>query len=215
MPRFEVNVLEPNLKDKLEDFLHGKDIQKDLRKIAASGSKSLMVEFEKLLEFDKALAENLLDAPVLFFDAADEILGNITKIPGFRLRVKGADKTIEIRGIRAEHVSKFIQVEGVMTRAGEVKPEAKEAVFKCRRCGEENRVPQSGELFREPLFCENPNCGKKGPFDLVIENTVFRDWQSIQLQEPPERLRGGRMPRRLDCIVRDDLSTKRHPATMY
>ncbi|MFH1821292.1 MAG: minichromosome maintenance protein MCM [Methanobacteriota archaeon] len=203
--------MEPNLKDKLEDFLHRKDIQKDLRKIAASGSKSLVVDFEKLLEFDKALAESLLDAPVLFLDAADEILGSITKISGFRLRVKGADKTIEIRGIRAEHVSKFIQIEGVMTRAGEVKPEAKEAVFKCRRCGEENRVPQTGDLFREPLFCENPNCGKKGPFDLVIENTVFRDWQSIQLQEPPERLRGGRMPRRLDCIVRDDFVDKAIP----
>ncbi len=203
--------MEASLNDKLGDFLRGKEIQKELRKITTAGSKSLVVEFERLLEFDKALAENLLDAPILFFEAADETLGNITKIPGFRLRVKGADKVIDIRGIHAEHVSKFIQVEGVMTRAGEVKPEAKEAVFKCRRCGEENRVPQTGEIFREPLFCENPNCGKKGPFDIVIENTVFRDWQSIQLQEPPERLRGGRMPRRLDCVVRDDFVDKATP----
>lgn len=204
-------MLEPKLKEKLEDFLHSKEIQKDLRKTTAAGNKSLVVEFEKVLSFDKELAESLLDAPVLFFEAADEILENITKIPGFRLRVKGADKILEIRNIRAEHVSKFIQVEGVVTRAGEVKPEAKEAVFKCRRCGEENRVPQSGEMFREPLFCENPNCGKKGPFDLLIENTVFRDWQSIQLQEPPERLRGGRIPRRLDCIIRDDFVDKAVP----
>lgn len=204
-------MLEPSLKEKLEDFLHDKEIQKTLRKITAAGNKSLVVEFEKILNFDKDLAENLLDAPVMFFEVADEILENITKIPGFRLRVKGADKTIEIRNIRAEHVSKFIQVEGVVTRAGEVKPEAKEAVFKCRRCGEENRVLQLGEIFREPLFCENPNCGKKGPFDLLIENTVFRDWQSMQLQEPPERLRGGRIPRRLDCIVRDDFVDKAVP----
>jgi replicative DNA helicase Mcm len=204
-------MLEPSLKEKLENFLHSKEIQKDLRKITAGGNKSLVVEFEKILEFDKDLAESLLDAPVVFFEAADEILENLTKIPGFRLRVKGADKTLEIRNIRAEHVSRFIQVEGVVTRAGEVKPEAKEAVFKCRRCGEENRVPQTGEMFREPLFCENPNCGKKGPFDLIIENTVFRDWQSIQLQEPPERLRGGRIPRRLDCIIRDDFVDKAVP----
>jgi replicative DNA helicase Mcm len=171
----------------------------------------LVVEFEKLLEYDKSLAEELLFSPGPFFEAADAILEGITKIPGVRLRVKGADKTIEIRNIRAEHVAKFIQVDGVMTRAGEVKPEAKEAVFKCRRCGEENRVLQVGEFFREPLSCENPNCGKRGPFDLVIENTIFQDWQSIQIQEPPEKLRGGRMPRRLDGIVREDFVDKAIP----
>ncbi len=206
-----VSLLKQNLKDKLEDFLHTKDIQKGLRKVTAAGKKSLVIDFEKLLEFDESLVEELLDAPHTFLDTTDEILSNLTKIPGIRLRIKGADKTIEIQKIRAEHVGKFIQVEGVMTRAGDVKPEAKEAVFRCRRCGEENKVPQTGELFREPLFCENPNCGRKGPFDLVIEHTVFRDWQSIQLQEPPERLRGGRIPRRLDGIIRDDFVDKAIP----
>ena len=203
--------MEAKLKERLEEFLHEKDVLRELRRITGEGKKSLVVEFEKLLKFDKELAKNLLDVPAGFFDAADATLGGITKIPGMRLRIKGLDETIEIRHIRADHVSKFIQVEGIMTRAGEVKPEAKEAVFKCRRCGEENRVIQAGEFFREPLVCENPNCAKKGPFDLMIESTVFRDWQSIQIQEPPEKLRGGRMPRRLDGIIRDDFVDKAVP----
>ncbi len=203
--------MESELKERLEEFLHGKEISKELRKITATGRKSLVVEFENLLEFDKELAKGLLDAPSGFFDAADAVLEGITKIPGMRLRVKGLPEIIEIRHIRAEHVSEFIQVEGIMTRSGEVKPEAKEAVFKCRRCGEENRVLQVGEFFREPLSCENPNCRKKGPFDLVVESTVFRDWQSICIQEPPEKLRGGRMPRRLDGIIRDDFVDKAVP----
>ncbi len=203
--------MEDKVRKRLEDFLHSKESQKDMRRITTTGNKSLVVEFDRLLEYDKGLADGLLDSPGQFFDAADEILEGMTNIPGFRLRVKGADKTVEIRDIRAENVSKFIQVEGILTRAGEIKPEAKEAVFKCRLCGEENRVPQVGDTFREPLFCENPNCRRRGPFDLVIESTVFRDWQSIQLQEPPEKLRGGRMPRRLDGIVRDDFVDKAIP----
>ncbi len=203
--------METKLQEKLEEFLHGKEVLKELRRVATAGQKSLVIEFEKLLESDKALVKELLDAPGGFFDVADAALEGITKVPGARFRVKGLDSTIEIRSIRAEHVSKFIQVEGIMTRAGEVKPEAKEAVFKCRRCGEEIRVPQVGEFFREPLACDNPNCRKKGPFDLVVESTVFRDWQSIQLQEPPEKLRGGRMPRRLDGIIRDDFVDKAVP----
>jgi len=206
-----VFVLEAKLKERLEEFIHSKEVLKELRRITAAGHKSLVVEFGNLLEFDKDLAKVLLDSPVKFFDDADAVLEGITKIPGIRLRVKGLPESIEVRSIRAEHVSKFFQVEGIMTRAGEVKPEAKEAVFKCRRCGEENRVLQVSEFFREPLVCENPNCRRKGPFDLVIESTVFRDWQSICVQEPPEKLRGGRMPRRLDGIIRDDFVDKAVP----
>ncbi len=203
--------MEAKVKEKLEKFLHRREILKELRKTAAAGRKSLVIVFEQLLEFDMELAKSLLESPSDFFDSAAAALEGITKVPGMQLRVMGLDKSTEIRKIRAEHVGKFIQVEGILTRAGEVKPEATEAVFKCRRCGEENKILQVGELFREPLICENPNCGRKGPFDLVIENTVFRDWQSLCLQEPPERLRGGRMPRRLNGIVRDDFVDKAVP----
>ncbi len=205
--------MESKAKEKLEKFLHRRETLKELRKIAGKGRKSLVISFDRLLEFDMELAKSLLDNPIDFLDTADEILEGITKLPGMRLRVMGLDKTttIEIRKIRAGSVGKFIQVEGILTRAGEVKPEATEAVFKCRRCGEENRVLQVGEFFREPLVCENPNCGKRGPFDLLIENSEFRDWQSLCIQEPPEKLRGGRMPRRLDGIVRDDFVDKAVP----
>jgi replicative DNA helicase Mcm len=203
--------LEAKIKERLEEFLHQKDVLKELRKRTAAGYKSVVVDFGDLLSFDKELAKVLLDSPTELLAAAEEVLEGITKIPGACLRVKGLPESVEIRNIRAEHVSRFIQVEGIMTRAGEVKPEAKEAVFKCRRCGEENKVLQAGEFFREPLVCENPNCRRRGPFDLVIESTVFRDWQSICVQEPPEKLRGGRMPRRLDGIIRDDFVDKAVP----
>lgn len=199
------------LKEKLEKFLHRKEILKELRKLAAAGQKSLVVEFERLLEFKMELAKALLDAPNDFLEAANAILTEITKLPGMCLRVKGLDKTTVIRKIRAEQVGKFIQVEGIMTRASEVKPEVKEAVFKCLRCGELNRVMQIDEVFREPLVCENPNCSRRGPFKLEVENSEFRDWQSIRLQERPEELRGGRMPRQLDCIIKDDFVDKAVP----
>jgi DNA replicative helicase MCM subunit Mcm2 (Cdc46/Mcm family) len=157
------------------------------------------------------LAKVLLDNPSDFLQNADAILTEITKLPGARLRVKNLGKSIAIREIRAEHVGKFIQVEGIMTRASEVKPEVKEAVFKCLRCGEPNRIMQIDEVFREPLVCENPNCSRRGPFKLEVESSEFRDWQSIRIQERPEELRGGRMPRLLDGIIKDDFVDKAVP----
>jgi len=203
--------LDQATKEKLEKFLHRKEVLKELRRLTAAGQKSLVVEFEQLLEFDMGVAKALLDGPNDFLDAADAILTETTKLPGMRLRVKGLDKTTVIRDIRAEQVGKFIQVEGIMTRASEVKPEVKEAVFKCLRCGEPNRVMQIDEVFREPLVCENPNCSRRGPFKLEVESSEFRDWQSIRVQERPEELRGGRMPRQLDCIIKDDFVDKAVP----
>jgi len=203
--------VEQKLREKLEDFIRRREISKELKRMVASGHKSLVVGFEELTEFDKNLAESLLDAPAEFLDTADSILGGITKIPDVRFRVKGLGKSVEIRLIRAAHVSKFIQVEGVMRRAGQVKPEVKVAVFKCRRCGEETNIEQVGEFLVDPPICANPNCGERGRFDLVIEKTVFRDWQSIQIEEHPSKLRGGRMPRRVDGIVRDDFVDKAAP----
>jgi len=203
--------LDQKTNEKLVEFLHRKGILKELRKLAAAGQKSLVVEFESLLNFNVDLAKALLDSPADFLDSADKILTDITKLPGMRLRVKALDRSIPIRKIRAENVGKFIQVDGILKRVGEVKPEIKEAVFKCLRCGEENRVPQIDDVYREPLFCENPNCGKKGPFKLIIESSEFRDWQSLVLQERPEELRGGQIPRWIDSIVRDDFVDKAVP----
>ncbi|GAH96672.1 unnamed protein product, partial [marine sediment metagenome] len=203
--------MENEQKEKIEKFLHSKGILKELRRVAAAGRKSLVITFERLLEFDMGLAKHLLDSPSDFFNTAGLLLEGITKIPGLRLRVAGLDKSTVVHNVHAEHVGKFIQVEGILTRSSEVKPEVTEAVFRCRRCGEENRILQVGDLFREPLICENPNCGGKNAFDFVVESTAFRDWQSLCLQEPPETLRGGRMPRRLDCIVRDDFVDKAVP----
>ena len=199
------------MNERLVEFLHRKEVLKELRRLAAAGQKSLVIEFDSLLSFNMDLAKVLIDSPADFIDTADKILTDITKLPGMRLRLKSLDKSIPIRKIRAENVGNFIQVDGLLKRVGEVKPELKEAVFKCLRCGEENRVPQIDEVYREPLACENPNCGKRGPFKLVIESSEFRDWQSLMLQERPEELRGGQIPRLIDVIVKDDFVDKAVP----
>lgn len=96
----------------LDEFLHEKDVVKELRRSAAAGHRFLEIAFDRLLEFDRALAEELLDRPKEFLPKADELLTELTKIPGFRLRVRGLERTLQGRDVRAEHVGKFIQVYG-------------------------------------------------------------------------------------------------------
>lgn len=203
--------MEAKLREKLEDFLHQPKLLREFQRLAATGQKSLVVEHSAVMEFDKELGTFLLDFPKDFFKEADEILQRITKIPGACLRIKFLASSIEIRNIRALHLGKFIQVEGIMVRSSEVRPEATVAVFRCRKCGEETRIQQVGEFLVEPLSCPNINCKGKRSFELLVEETEFRDWQSVRIQEPPAKLRGGRMPRHLDGIVRDDFVDRAVP----
>ena len=105
----------------LEEFLNRREIFKELRRTVAGGQKSFVINFDQLLEYDMALAKDLLDNPNDFLSKADGVLEDITKLPGMRLRVRDLDKSIGLGKIRAEHVGKFIQVEGTVSRADELK----------------------------------------------------------------------------------------------
>ncbi|MBS3815098.1 MAG: minichromosome maintenance protein MCM [Hadesarchaea archaeon] len=198
-------------RNKLENFLQRKETLDNLQRMASEGKRSLEIDFDQIVEYDMDLADYLLENPTDFIEAADEILEDITDLPGAHLRVRDLGETVEVRKIRSSHVGKFIQIEGVLTRASDVKPEVTEAVFECQRCGEENKVLQTENNFRKPTICQNPNCGKKGPFQIKVEKSDFRDWQSLRIQERPENLRGGKIPRNLDAIVRDDFVDKATP----
>lgn len=100
---------------KLNEFLHQKEILKQLRRTCASGDTSLVIDFDKFLEFDLELAKNLMYNPAELLAQANGILEEITKIPGMCLRVRGLDKTFETKDIRASHVGKFVQVSGAIT----------------------------------------------------------------------------------------------------
>ncbi|KXA90124.1 hypothetical protein AKJ40_01490 [candidate division MSBL1 archaeon SCGC-AAA259M10] len=199
------------LEERLENFLHSNEILEELRKLSSEGKKSLVMEYDRLVETDMELAKSLLNEPSEFLSKADSILKDITEIPGSHLRIKDLDETLDVRSVRASNVGKFIQLEGILTRVSDVKPEIEVANFKCLRCGEKNKVLQTGKKFRKPQICQNPNCSKKGPFRLEEEKSEFRDWQSLRLQELPEKLRGGRVPRHLSAIARDDIVDEATP----
>ncbi len=97
----------------------------------------------------------------------------------------------------------LITISGVMMRASEVKPLLVDATFKCRRCGEELYQPQEDGRYMEPDQCTV--CGKKTPVRLIPEKSIFRDWQKVRIQESPEELPPGQMPRSIDVVLEGDI----------
>ncbi|MBU7024043.1 MAG: AAA family ATPase, partial [Theionarchaea archaeon] len=171
--------------------------------------RSLNVDFEHVLDHDYELAQLIIDEPMFALPACDAAFETLYR-PEQRidLHVRFYNVTparVEIRDLRSEHINQLVQIEGVVRRISEVKPEIVEAVFECQRCGQLLIVEQDSHIFQKPTVCTNPACGRQGPFKLIENQSKFVDWQSVKVQERPERLRGGKMPRSVDCIIRDDI----------
>jgi replicative DNA helicase Mcm len=72
------------------------------------------------------------------------------------------------------------------------------AAFKCKRCGEITLIDQTGQFLKAPFACKNPSCvGAKNLFDFVQEESTFIDSQELRMQERPEDLPPGQLPRAL------------------
>lgn len=181
----------------------------EIRRCRANYLRSLNVDFEHLLDHDYELAQLVIDEPQFTSPACDAAFETLYR-PEERIDLhvrfyNVVPARVEIRDLRSEHINQLVQIEGVVRRISEVKPEIVEAVFECQRCGQLLIVEQDSHIFKKPTVCTNPACGRQGPFRLIEDQSKFVDWQSVRIQERPERLRGGKMPRSVDCIIRDDI----------
>ncbi|MHA1578750.1 MAG: minichromosome maintenance protein MCM [Candidatus Freyarchaeota archaeon] len=187
-----------------------------IQKMTVTGERSLVVDFNDLIRFDPELARTILEKPEKTLKELDQALRSIIEaedpeyaetVEQFHVRLSNLPEEyhIKLRKIRSEHINKLIMVSGILTRASEVKPKLTEAVFICQRCGELMVVKQPDTKITQPSECYNPSCRRKGPFKLIVEESKFIDWQKIRIQEKPEELPPGQLPRSLDAILTDDI----------
>ena len=96
-------------------------------------------------------------------------------------------------------------------------PRTYEGVFICAACGHSSRVNQPNEQeLVEPIECFeiDGGCGRKKnqtKFVQRVEESILIDTQFIELQEPPENLRGGVQPERILCIAEHDIAGQLNP----
>ncbi|MGE5187441.1 MAG: minichromosome maintenance protein MCM, partial [Betaproteobacteria bacterium] len=186
-----------------------------IAQLAISGKNSLTIDFEELYGFDQALAERLLNKP-------EEFLQHAGKGAYEQLRIEDAEyaekmeKVIvrvikllgkeQLRRLGARQMSKLVMIEGIVVRATPVRPMVQVAAFKCKRCGTMNQVEQTGQFLKAPAVCMAPDCGRDGPFEFTQEESTFIDSQDLRLQEKPEDLPPGQLPRTLAVkLVGDEI----------
>lgn len=207
-----------------EDFLGGQELRHQVSEIADlyPEVRSLYVDFSEVEKFDPDLANYTLVHPSISVQSAEDAMRRIVSHSltspyiHFRIRSLPRDSRIEIRKLRAKHLETFVSVEGLVRKATEVRPRVTVAEFECMRCGARMYVEQEGMQFREPLECskDEGGCGRGSGstrFKLLSDKSQFVDTQKVEIQEPPEGLRGGAQPERLVGFVEDDISGRVSP----
>jgi replicative DNA helicase Mcm len=200
----EMELVDPQ--ELLQDFFKTEKYRQRISQLAVSGKTSIIVDFEDLYTFDQRLAEQLLERPDEYLKHADNAAYAQLQIedPEYAEKRGKADVRItellaptHLRKLGSDHIMKLVMVEGIVVRSTPVRPMVMQGSFKCKGCGEITRINQSGEFLKAPFECPNPSCRRKGPFEFVQEESTFIDSQDLRMQERPEDLPPGQLPRTL------------------
>jgi replicative DNA helicase Mcm len=203
--------------ERFQDFLRSFAIddqykyRKRLGHVALSGSRSLVVDFEDLIAFDPELARYILDKPDEYIEYLDRSAWAQLKIEDpeyaeiikrLRVRFRKLPEKQSLRMIGSENIGRMLCIDGIIVRSTSVKPLLIKAAFQCRKCNAMSYVEQAGVLMRGPGVCAH--CRSK-VFEFMEKQSTFMNSQEIRIQERPEDLPPGQLPRAMDIKLSEDL----------
>ena len=202
-------------KDKSGEFRYVDEIDR----MMSSNTKFINIDYNDLVthpEIESVFNEKPDEILEAFTRAIKEILQQ--RFPKYakkieheiRSRIGNYPVQRSLRQINAEVIGKITSVSGMVLRASEVKPLAKELVFMCPEGHRTDVILDKDLKLTTPLQCSNSKCTHK---ELGIEpkSSRFIDVQFVRLQELPEDLPPGQLPHYLDVTVKQDLVDNARP----
>jgi replicative DNA helicase Mcm len=210
------------VKDFLLEFKDEKGIFRyvnDIDNMMPSKSKFINIDYNDLVshpDIESVFHESPDSILEAFSRAIKEILQE--RFPKYakkieheiRARIANYPVQRSLRQINAEVIGKITSVSGMVLRASEVKPLAKELVFVCPEGHRTDVIIGHGLSLTSPVQCSNPKCNHR-ELGVEPESSRFIDVQFVRLQELPEDLPPGQLPHYLDVTVKQDLVDNARP----
>ena len=210
------------VKDFLSQFKDKSGVYKyvdEIDQMMAKKTQYIVVDYNDLVSYPEIESRFNLDPDEIlraFGGAIKDILKE--RFPQYaekirhdiRVRISNYPVQRSLREVNAEVIGKMISVSGMVVRASEVKPLAKELVYICPDSHITKRIQEKGLEFKEPLKCDNGKCTYRD-LELNPEQSKFIDFQMVRLQELPEDLPPGQLPHYLDVTVLQDLVDNARP----
>merc|ERR1712223_724935 len=184
-----------------------------IRTMCEENRASFEVDYNILASECQVLAYFLPEAPTevltIFDEAAKSVV--LSMFPRYEaiakeihVRITDLPLAEELRSLRQLHLNQLIRTSGVVTASTGVLPQLSLIKYDCDKC---NYVlgpfVQNQNQETKPGVC--PQCQSRGPFSVNMEQTLYKNFQRITIQESPGKVPAGRLPRSKDAILLGDL----------
>eukprot|EP01104_Vermistella_antarctica_P014777 TRINITY_DN4707_c0_g2_i1.p1 TRINITY_DN4707_c0_g2~~TRINITY_DN4707_c0_g2_i1.p1 ORF type:complete len:797 (-),score=241.98 TRINITY_DN4707_c0_g2_i1:285-2675(-) len=216
--------VDENLVRRFRDFLETNEFGYDqhVRTMLERKQKRLTIDINHLRDFDAPLARRFLKEPLallpafqaglkLFASTISDVSEKETANVKYTIGVEGnfGANHVSPRQLEASQLGSLVLVEGIVTKCSLVRPKVVKSAHFCPTTNEmhyrqyhdftdlEGKAPS---VTVYPTKDENDN-----PLETEFGLSVYRDHQTISLQEMPERSPAGQLPRSVDVILDNDL----------
>ncbi|CAH9134424.1 unnamed protein product [Cuscuta epithymum] len=193
------------------------------REALLENPKSLIVNLSDLLSYERdqtlpeLLRQNPADYLPLFETAAAEVLASLrSRVAGetgemeepetgeVQILLRSEQDSISIRALGAQFISKLVKISGIVIAASKTKAKATYVNLLCKNCKNVKVVPCRPGLGGAivPRSCDHvPQPGEEpcpiDPWIVVPDKSQYVDQQTLKLQENPEDVPTGELPRNM------------------
>lgn len=175
------------------------------------------VDIAHLISYNEELAHRLTSEPAHIIPIFETALRSCTQqvvfpherdiqLPPHQLLLHSSVSHISIRDLNATNVSHLVRIPGIVIGASTLSSKATELAIQCRNCGFSTYLSVDGGFsgVTLPRICGRPrmqgeqsaNC-PMDPYFVVHERCAFIDQQVIKLQEAPDQVPVGELPRHI------------------
>ncbi|KAM0723702.1 hypothetical protein Q7P37_000690 [Cladosporium fusiforme] len=181
------------------------------------------VDIGHLIQYDEELAQRINNEPadyvplfetalrtctqrILYPSRSEEDIELAKALPSHQLLLHSSVSQTSIRGLTATNVSHLVRIPGIVIGASTLSSKATSLHIQCRNCGnvEHLGVNSGFSGISLPRVCSRPkgpdDAGEKCPLDpyfVVHEKSQFIDQQVLKLQEAPDDVPVGELPRHI------------------
>lgn len=114
-----------------------------------------------------------------------------------------------LRDIHAKDIGQLIRIRAMVIRAGEVRPLARVVTYTCDDCGCEVYQTVTSKQFIPVAKCPSKSCQdnkRDGRLHMQTRGSRFTRYQEVRVQELPEQVPVGHIPRTVTVVCRGPLA---------
>jgi DNA replication licensing factor MCM3 len=190
--------------------------------------RRLTVSIDEIRSHNRELADGLLNQPFEFAEAFDRALKDVVRTFTDRPKAETSEDvvyycayigsfgefSVNPRTLSSNQLNHMVSLEGIVTKTSLVRPKVVKSVhynenkqkFHSREYRDQTMTTGAASTSVYPTEDEEGN-----PLVTEYGYCIYRDHQTISIQEMPERAPAGQLPRSVDVILDDDLVDRVKP----